>query len=394
MNDKAEIKGLLFIIIFLFATLPHVTAEMYVPSLPAIAQSLHATTAQIQLSLAFFMLGFSVTHLVYGPLSDKIGRKKPMVSGIGLSLIGTGFCLFASNVYILFLGRLLQGIGMAACNALGRSLMRDLVAGNHLARISSHLGMVMVIVMTIAPTLGGYIQYYFNWHAVFFVLFLYTLGIWILTLKYLPETHFNLNPHATKIKVMLTNYKILLSSPVFMGYVFCVMLAYGSIIAYVTTAPFLIQTLLGYTPSEFGWLSFITGVAIFSSFFLNSRLVVKVGIARMVLVGSICMVVAGSIFLLLGWLGYFNVIVILLPVSIFCVGAGFMFSNASAGAIHAFPEIAGIAGGLYGCLQILGGAISSGMMAMFHQTNQMVLAYVFFIFGVLSVFSWMLTHKK
>lgn len=385
--SKDTLSTRLLVIILLFASLAHVMADMYVPSLPAITEALGSNPVDIQLTLTAFMAGFSIGHLFYGPLSDAIGRRKPMLIGIGVSLVGSACCVAAHSVSLLIIGRLLQGLGVAVCNSVGRSIVSDLITGSHLAKLSSHLGMIMVFVTATAPTLGGYIQYYFNWRIVFLILLLYTSVIWLLTWWILPETNTRQNPKAIRPIALIHNYWAVIRHPQFLGYTLCVSAAYAGIIAYVTTGPFLLQNIIGLTPIQYGWLAFVIGAAIFSSFFINSRVVLKVGINRLILLGSICMLLAGGSMGIFALLPYLSTWMIILPVAIYCMGAGFTFSNASAGAIQPFANLAGSAGALFGFLQILGGVSASAFVAKLHYSSQLPLACIFIFCGLTSLLS-------
>lgn len=389
MNQKAKLLPTsLFITILFYGTLGQIVADMYIPSLPFISQSLGATAASIQLTLTAFMLGFSAANLIYGPISDRFGRRNPLLTGVAISLLGAVICWFAPSILILVLGRFMQGIGVAACNSVGRSLTRDLLKGNHLAKFSSQLGMIMVFAIATAPTLGGYIQHYFDWRGVFLFLTLYTVLVWLFIWKFLPETNKFLNPEATRIKVIARNYLNLLSSKTFLGYAICVSCAYAGLIAYVTEGPFLFQTVLSVSPIEFGWFSFVTGIAIFLSSIINSVSVMKVGYEKMLLIGNILMFIGGLAMLVCGSLGFLNIFVILIPLSVFSVGAGLAFANGSAGALHYFPKIAGSAGSLFGCMQILGGTLASALMAGVHASNQIPLSMVLSLLGFAALLSW------
>ena len=383
-----SITRILFFMIMTLATISHITADMYVPSLPAITKALATNPSTVQLTLSIYMLGFSVSHLFYGPISDRIGRRKPILFGAGLSVIGGLLCYLAPSISILILGRFIQGIGMGATNSITRSLMRDLFAGPHLAKIGSHLGMAMVFVIAGAPTLGGYVQYYFNWRANFLILFIYTTLIWVFIWKALPETNQNLNATATKLNVVARNYFILLKSKVFMGYTLCCSFAYAGLIAYVTSSPFLLQNVIGLTPQQFGWLSLLIGGCIFISSFINSKWVMIKGISFMLLAGIYLMLAGGSLMLILGLSGYVNIYSIMIPIMIFSTGVGFAFTNASAGAMHPFPKMAGSSAALYGCLQIFGGSLASALIATLHINNQIPLAWMLLIMGLLALVSF------
>jgi len=381
---KTSLPLALFIAVILYASLPHITTDIYLPSLPAIAEALASTATAVKLTITSFMLGFGIAHLIYGPISDRIGRRKPILFGIGLSTLGTFLCLYAPTISVLIMGRFLQGVGVAACNSVGRSLMRDLLSGVHFAKISSHLGMTMILVIATAPTLGGYIQYYFNWQTVFIVLLGYTIFVWLFSWKALPETHLAVDPHATQLKTVLHNYRMLLAHPIFMGYTLCVSLAYAGIVAYITCSPFLFQSVIGQSATQFGWLAFVTGFAIFLSFYINGKIVLQHGIEKMILAGIFLMLGSGILMLLLG-LYWVNTFVILLPATLFFIGVGFTFANATAGAFQPFPHMAGATGGLFGCLQILGGALSSFGIAFLPHTNQIPLAIVFIGLNILAL---------
>lgn len=382
----SEIKftALLFITLILSGTLGHITADFYTPSFPSIAKDFRTTPSMIQLTLSIFMFAFSLSHLVYGPLSDKIGRRSPLFMGYILNIIGCLICLIAPSIAVLCLGRFVQGIGVGACNSVGRTVTRDLLSGARLAQIGSLFGMGAALVTALAPTIGGYIQHYFNWRMTFLFLACYTLFILILVYRSLPETNKNLNEKALNIGVMLGNYKLLLTSKTFIGFTLCSSFAYSGLIAYMSFAPFLLQNIVGLNAVQFGWLAFVVAGSIFVSTFLNNFLVIKKGIITMMQVGNNFMIVAGVLMFSLGWLGFLNTLAIMVPVCLFSVGAGLTFANAFAGAFHPFPHMAGITGGLFGCLQVLSASLASFVMSLFHVTSQQPLAGIFITLGILS----------
>lgn len=378
----------LLTVILLIVTLMQLSADLYTPSLPAIASALSSNTETIQLTLSLFMLGFGASHVFYGPLSDRIGRKTPMVLGIGISIIGSLICYHAMTATTLILGRFIQGFGIGCCNSVGRSVARDLLHGRMLAKIGSQIGMVSVIILAISPTIGGYVQHYFGWRANFLLLLVFNLFVWLLVLVYLPETNQHKNPAATQFRVMAHNYGRLLRSRAFMGYTLCACSASAGIIAYFTIAPFLFQIQLGLTPVQFGWLAFIVAGSIFVSGFINTHLVLRKGVRLMVLWGCIFMLIGGCFMLLFICLGLVNIIVIMLPMSIFSIGAGLTFINAFAGAFNPFPKMAGTTGALYGCLQDLSSAFASAIVAIVKETDQTILALLLIVVSILALLSW------
>ncbi|WP_133128319.1 multidrug effflux MFS transporter [Legionella nagasakiensis] len=384
----------LLMIILLLAALMQMSTDLYTPSLPAITSALNSDPGTIQFTLSIFMLGFSASHLFYGPLSDRIGRKKPILLGVGISITGSLLCFFSTSTPLLISGRLIQGFGIGCCNSVGRSLARDLLNDRMLAKIGSYVGMVSVAILAFSPVLGGYIQFHLGWRANFMALFILGFITWFLTALYLPETNQHPNPRATKLSVMKQNYLTLFYNKTFLGYTLCACFAGAGIIAYLTVAPFLLQETLGLTPIQFGWLAFVIAAGIFISGFINSLLVLKKGIPIMVLSGGLLMLLAGIIMLLFALSGFINVLVIMVPVALFSIGAGFTFINAFAGAFNPFPNMAGTVGALYGCLQDLSAALVSMIIAFMDMNNQFILAATLLILAILSLFAWQLATQS
>ncbi len=384
---QSQMKKILFFTILAFATLPQIVADIYVPSLPAIAKSFHSSASAIQLSVAAFMLGYAVSNLFYGPWSDRNGRKTPLLWGLFISLVGSFLCLSSFSPETLIFGRMIQGLGVGACSSIGRTVMRDLLSGNQLAKFGSKMGMISAFVLAIGPTLGGYIQHYFNWRFVFVFLLIYSALTICLVWFCLPETNQYKNPAATKLNIILKNIAILLKSKIFMGYTLCSMVAYSGLIAYMTSAPFLLQVVVGITPVQFGWFTFLSASSLALGSFFNNQMVNKYGIAKMISFGNVLMIIAGIIMWLISQMGIITTASIVIPAIGFSVGAGLTFANAFAGAFQPFPKIAGTVGAFYGCLQVLGASLTSTLVALLHESNQTPLALIFLGLGLLSLLS-------
>ncbi|KTD54625.1 multidrug resistance protein [Legionella sainthelensi] len=386
--QQVSLQPLLVSVVLMLMVLMQMTTDQYVPSLPAITKVFNTNEASIQLTLSLFMLGLSISHVFYGPLSDKIGRKPPLMFGVGLSILGSLCCYIAPTVFVLIIGRFIQGFGIGCCGSVGRSLVRDLFTDRVLSKIGSYVGIVSVFIMVASPVLGGYIQEHFGWRSNFLCLFVFGIVIWLFALLTLPETNKNLNPEATKIRVMRDNYFTLLRSKVFLGYALCACFACAGLLAYLAIAPFLFQDALGLSPIEFGQLTIFIAGAICVSGIINSQMVMGKGVSHMVFIGIIFMIIGGLAMLFLAFLGMKNVLSIMIPVSFFSMGVGFTFINAFAGAFHPFPHMAGTVGALYACMQDLSAALSTGIVALGKWYGQYSLATIFLVLGVSSLVSW------
>lgn len=368
--------ALFFILLFLLSCLGQIASDIYLPALPAIREAFHSTVHTIQLSVAFFMFGFAFSHLVYGPISDSVGRKKPLIIGILIAIVGTLICEYATSANIFIAGRFIQGAGAGASAALFRSILRDLYSGDRLAKIGSFLGIGRVFLLASSPLIGGYIMHFFGWRACFTFLLIYSGLCLIGTLIILKESNEYMHLHNGNIRNIAKNSWTLITHPIFMSYSFCIMLTFGGILAWLTSLPFILQDVVGLTPVQFGWVSAIAGVFFAVGGFINAMVVERLGLNYMLKVGLIIMLIGGIVMLGFGLVGTINVVVIMVPVVIYILGSSMIFANAYAGAFHPFAKMAGTAGAIFGFLQILGGAISSSIMSFMKSYNQIPLASV------------------
>src|SRR3990167_10155976 len=376
---------LFFGYLFLLSCLGQISSDIYLPAFPTIRDAFHTTAHLMQISLSVFMLGFSISHLIYGPISDSTGRKKPLIIGLSICIMGSLLCLFSSNIVYFIVGRGLQGIGAGAGAVLFLSILRDVYEGNQLAKISSFLSISRVILLASSPLIGSYLLHFFNWQACFTFLLIYAAMCLICSLLILKETNQFQHLHRAEITAMAKNIWTVCTHSTFLSYAFFVVLAFGGILALLTTLPFLLQDVVGITPVQFGWVAAIAGLFFIVGGLINALLVEKVGIKKMLVIG-LCIMLAGSIVMLIfGLLHHESTWAIMIPVVIYIVGCSFIFSNAYAGAMHPFAMMAGTAGAVFGFLQILGGSISSYLMSLTKTYNQIPLSIALLLSAILAL---------
>jgi Bcr/CflA subfamily drug resistance transporter len=373
------------VIILLISSLGQVMSDLYLPSLPAMAETLGVHTDWIQLTLTVYMLGYCLSQLIYGPFSDAIGRRPPVLFGLGLSLVGSVLCWESVSIYWLFIGRLLQGFGVGAGMALTYSILRDLFEKETLAKYNSFLSMSSVGILVLAPILGGYIQFYIGWRYNFVFLGTYTLFILIFFYYKMPETNqYSHQMHRT-FKSIWSNIQQLCTSVHFLRFTLCTFCAYAGILAWLTAAPIVLQNIVGLNAVEFGWLYLFSGLGFAFGGFLNAKYVMKYGIEYLMKHGMAYQFLSGLLMLLFYLLGYINTYVIMVPVILFMFGSAFVFPNASARAFDPFAKIAGAAGGVFSFMQILGGVVSSSILSAVHDDNQLPMAIAFILTSLLSI---------
>ncbi len=374
----------LLLILLLMGTLTQISADIYTPSLAAIAHAFHATLGQVQLTMTWFIFGVAITGLIYGPLSEGIGRRSTIMIGLVIALIGTVFCLVAKNIIWLQMGRLIQGLGLGATSALWRSIFRDAYSGEEMARVASFLTNMIVVSVILAPFLGGYIQQYAGWHFVFIVLFMWIAFVLLTVVFLFKETGTHHGKHRLNAMFMFQAYRELLTSRLFMGMSISVLLTYGGLFTWITAGPIILIHGAKISPVVFGYLCILIGFSYVLGSTINSRCIKKEGIHFMLKVGWLIMFLAG----LLTLLGYFiagiNVYVVLLPAFFFVLGTTFVFANAIAVAFTPFGHIAGYCGSLYSCIQLLGGVLFTALSSYFNTNSQLPMAWMFMASGLLA----------
>ncbi|MBN9232125.1 MAG: multidrug effflux MFS transporter [Legionella sp.] len=392
-TQPTSMKPLILINIFLLICIAQMCAEQYLPSLPYIAEYYSQPGSSIALTLTLYFLGTAISHLLYGPLSDKIGRKPPLILGIGINVLGSLICMLAPTIYLLILGRFLQGFGIGCCMSVGRSVIRDSYQYEILAKATSYAGICNIVVTIAAPIIGGFIQVYFGWRANFIFLFFLGLTVWLFVVCYLPETNTSLNNQAMKLKVMGANYKTLVVSPVFLGNTLCCSFAWMGLVAYFTIAPFFFQNILGLNPVQYGQLSIFIASAICLSSLLSGWLVMIVSVERMISLGVVLMTVGSLLLYIIHSFSGLTVLIVMTPICIFSVGAGFAFINTFAAAFQPFPHIAGTASALYASILDFSGAFMSGAIALSDSRNIRTLAIMIIVSSGGALTSWLYTLR-
>lgn len=384
----------LLTILLLVSCLGQVTSDLYLPSLPSIAKGFNIHISWAQWTIAVYMLGFSISQLIYGPWSDSVGRRTPLIFGLSLNVVGGLICIYSVDIKMLLIGRLVQGLGTGAGTTLVRSTLRDIFNKETLARYNSYLAISTVVILTIAPVIGGYIEHYSTWRYNF--VFLSGLGLLILTLYFflIKETNEQRNTDHFKLSGILFNMKTLLTHPVFLRFALCPFLTYAGILAWITAAPVLLQDKLGLSPLMFAWVYILPGIGFAIGGFLNAKWVERLGIDKMIYAGILVQLIAGILMLLLYKANYFNLWVVIIPVIIYMLGASLVFPNSSAGAFVPFAHIAGTAGAVFGCMQIAGGVVSSSLFTIIDDENQQPMALAFIISAITTLIIFTALKEK
>ncbi len=351
-------------------------SDMYVPSLPAIAEKLHVSSLAVKWTLSIYLLGYASLQLVYGPLSDRFGRKPILLLSFVIGIVGSLLCAMATNITLLLVGRFIQGMGVGATATLGRTIVQDMYQGDpeKLSKAISTLMMVFSIAPIIAPVFGGYLQHYWGWHSIFILFCIYLSTLGVLIFFHFPETHLQLNPHALHLRKLGTLYKKMLCTPSFLVFTFLSGVSFGGILAYYAISPFLYQTKLGLSAVQYGWLALATAVMLVISRALNIILAKRWPLSARLTIGLVCLWLGPCIMTVLSVSHQFNIAVILFPYLLFLLGSGLVMPNAMILAISDFNHAKGSAAGLYTLGQLIVVFIISIIATHLGEQTQMGLA--------------------
>lgn len=390
MSDRRFI-----ILVFILSFLGPFASDSYLPSLPAMGDAYNASPTQTQLTLTLYFLGFSFPQLIYGPLADRFGRRHALITGYIIALLGSILCTVAPTISWLWVGRFLQGAGVAANGALFRTVLRDKFQGPRLSQMGSYLGLLFALFPAIAPFVGGLVQQLFGWEANFYLFIILNIFVILIAYLFLPETATELNHRALHVKEFSRNYMTLLRHKPFLGYSLATACAFSGLIAYYTLSPYIIQVELGYNPFQYGMTAIAVTFGLLLGHFTNARFVMKKGIDYMIRIGFALMLVGGLSLLFFQSTLPLNLVTLLLPTILFLMGSGLVFGNSTAGAFHPFPRIAGSAGALFGTLQVGGTALTSFIVAMLPNSPH-TLGYTFSALAIIAFLGYyfLILEKK
>jgi DHA1 family bicyclomycin/chloramphenicol resistance-like MFS transporter len=340
------------VMLALLAALGPLSTDMYLPSLPAIARELNATTAETQLTLSAFLFGFAVGQFVYGPISDKVGRRPVLLAGLAIFLAASAACTFAPTIGTLIAGRFLQATGAAGPIVLARAMVRDLYEGPRAGRELSRMGAIMGVVPALAPILGGVLQGLFGWRANFAATVLCGIGLGAAAFLAVPETLPSRTPGPLSFGAMLKSFVTLLRHPTFRVYVGLAGLSYGGLFAFISGSSFVLQGIYGLSEIAFALSFAFCVLGYIAGTLLAQRLVGLRGLDGTIALGVACLALGGVAMLALVLAGLTSPFAILLPMTLYAAGVGLALPPSQASAMTPFPERAGAASSLLGIFQM------------------------------------------
>ena len=358
-----------------------ISTDLYLPAMPEMGRALGANAGAVEWTISGYLIGFSSGQLLWGPVSDRYGRRLSIAVGLVLFLIGSAGCAMAPNMSMLILWRIVQALGACASVALARAMVRDLYQGTKAAQMLSTLITVMAIMPLIGPLVGGQIMTMAGWRAIFW--FLVLVGVVTLVALYtIPETLPPERRNPEPLGRALLRYVELLGNRRLLGYLGTGGFLYAGMYAYVSGTPFVYISYYHVPPRLYGFLFGLGIVGIMIANMLNTRLVPRFGYDRVLLGGAIAAMLLG---LLAGGAGYtgigglWGLVVVLF---LFASTTGLIVANSITGALADFPERAGAVSALTGAFQYGSGIFGSGLVGLLADGTPHPLGLVTAISGI------------
>ncbi|SFX18882.1 Bcr/CflA family multidrug efflux MFS transporter [Marinospirillum alkaliphilum] len=367
--------------------------DMYLPSLPLIAEELSASQADIQLTISSFLVGLFIGMLFYGPLSDKVGRRPLLLGGICLYLLASIGCLLASSAEWLIAARFLQALGAAAASVLARAIVRDLFPLNEAARVLSLMHLVTMIATLMAPLIGGYLILLTGWRSLFVVLFVFAALVLLACIWKIPETHHG-SSRGSSLAAVFKAYGLILLHPVALGYILCMSLTFAGMFAYITASPFVYIDYFGISPQTYAWLFSLNIGGIILLVSLNARYVGRLGTQRLLWLAAALAASSGLLMLTAGITGWGGLPLIVVALLGFVSVTGVLGANCMASLLSHFPERAGAAAGIAVACQFGLGAVASGLVSWLHDGSPLAMALVIGATGLGSLVALTLTRQS
>ena len=371
------------------------STDMYLPALPGLVDEFSTDAGRVQLTLSLFLAGFAVAQIVYGPLSDRFGRKPVLLGGLLLFVAASIACALATSIDMLIFARFLQALGGSAGPVLGRAIVRDIHGPAESARVLSHIGSAMALAPAFAPILGGYMSAYIGWASIFWFLALFGfLGVALLQFgiaETAPEEH----RHPRPVRAIVADYGHLLADPGYLGYTLMCTFAYAGLFAFLSGSSFVIIEYFGVSKQNFGLLFMLVVAGYISGTMLGARLSRRYDFRRLVAAGSLVLLLAGGAMLIIAINQPRHVLSIVLPMMVFMHGVGLVMPQSMAGALANYPHIAGSASGLLGFVQMSAAGVLGVVVGHSYDGTPVAMAAAIAITGLLSVVVYLwLIHRQ
>jgi len=348
--------------------------DMYLPSLPSIATSLHAPPGEVGVTLAAFFAGLGIGQLVCGPLSDRIGRRTPLLAGVALYLVGAVLCALAPNVWLLVLARFLQALGGSAGQVVARAAVRDQFGHQMAARVLSLLILVLGLAPIIAPIFGGYLLLVGNWRFIFMFQALVAVVVLIASIFALKETRTHDLRAVARGESAIATFRYLLSHPRILGYTLSGAFNSGAFFSWISLSSYLLIEVYGVSPANFGWWFGANAAGFIGMSQVNAHLMRWHTPETVLAKARLASIVSALVLVFDAFSGFGGMLGVIVPLYVTLGSFGLVGPNTQAAAMNVDPGRAGSISSVIGCATFTIGAAISATAGFLHDGTARPLA--------------------
>ena len=353
-----------------------IAMNIYLPALPRVQAYFGTSVADVNLTVSLPLIAFAIGVFVYGPVSDRFGRRPVILGGQLVFALGNLLCLFAPSFGMLLAGRVVQALGTSAGLVVARAMLGDLYGREKMARMLAYLTMIIVIGPTVSPLIGGFVTEAFGWHALFGLLLATNFAILAVVWRFLPETRSDADRRQgasglARMSLAVVRQPTFLGLALQSGMIFSVFLAFISIVPYVMVS-------LGHSSTEYGLWYLAVAIGYFLGNWVVTRFATRAGLRRLIEMGMAIQLVSavGGAGLVLA--GFWQPAALFLPMGVLSFGQGLALPNITASAVALAPRTPGAASSMLSFSQQLIGAIAVQGMAVFATTTPVPI-YIFMV---------------
>lgn len=359
------------------------STDLYLASLPGMALDFAVTPAAVQQTLSLFVFGFGTAQLVSGPMSDRYGRRPVLIGGLALYLLSGIACALAPSLDWLITARFVQAIGCCTAVVVARAIVRDAYSPAEGARVMARALSLLALAPILGPILGGYLQVSFGWRAAFITLALAGLTMLFAALRHLTESNGQRNPAAMRPASLARAYLHVVRTPAFWAYALPGSLSYASIFVFISGTPFVLIKVLGVPTQYYGYLFAFGVVGYLGGTLICRRLIGSIGIARVLALGTSVGLAGGLGFLMLVLAGINHWTLVVMAQFVVMTAHGINFPCTQSGSLAPFPEKAGAAAGMFGCLVMYAALAAGTLVGNSHDGTLLPLASISAAVGVI-----------
>ncbi|MBO9566609.1 MAG: multidrug effflux MFS transporter [Niastella sp.] len=388
-------KRYYFLVVLLGAltTIAPFSIDMYLPGFTAIAKDLDTTVAEVALTLSGFFVGISLGQLLYGPLMDRFGRKRPLTLALILYIIATLGCAFSATLDMLVAMRFIQAMGACAATVAANAMVRDLFPVEENAKVFSMLMLILGVSPIVAPTVGSYITSTLGWQAVFFILAAITTIILVTIYIALPESSKPDPDYSLKPAAITRSYLAVFREPLFYTYTFTGAIAFSGLFAFLSGSPYLYMELFKLSDREYGLVFGLLAGGLILASQINRFMLKRYRTEQIITMALISMSITGILLIVTTGNGWTTLPIMLILQFIYLSCLGYILPNASALAMSPFTKGAGSASALMGALQMGIGAGVSIVLSLIQNGTAIPMVVVMAASALMALLILLIGHR-